>query len=384
MQFRPFGKLDWKVSALGFGCMRLPILENDHSVINEEEAARMVHLAIDQGVNYLDTAYMYHQGNSERFLGKALKNGYREKVRLATKLPVHQVKSLADCDRLLNEQLDRLQTDHIDYYLLHGLNGESWRSMQSIGIIPWAQGAIASGRIHYLGFSFHDKLPAFKEIITASDLWSFCQIQYNFMDINEQAGTEGLKFAADHGLAVIVMEPLLGGKLANPTPAIQALWDQANPRRSPVEWALDWLWNQPEVSMVLSGMSTLSQVTENLVYADRSKVDCLSSDEGALIDKVRDAYQQISPIPCTKCEYCLPCSNGLPIPQIFDIYNNVFKYGDLQGGKRSYGWLPESERANNCTECGQCEDLCPQHIAIRDWMVTIHKTLGEESQVQKV
>jgi uncharacterized protein len=376
MQYRSFGKLDWKVSALGFGCMRLPILDNDYSKVNEDEATQMIHLAIDQGVNYLDTAYVYHRGSSEVFLGKALKKGYREKVRLATKLPVHQVKSLADCDRLLNEQLNRLQTDHIDYYLLHGLNAGSWRSMQSLEIIPWAKDAIASGRIHYLGFSFHDKLPAFKEIITATDIWSFCQIQYNYMDINEQAGTEGLKFAAEHGLAVVIMEPLLGGKLANPNATIQALWDTINPRRSPVEWALDWLWNQPEVSVVLSGMSTQQQVTEDLVYADRSRVGCLSVGDLALIENVRSVYEHISPIPCTKCEYCLPCSNGLPIPQIFDIYNNVFKFGDLKGGMRSYAWLPEIERANNCTQCGQCEDLCPQHIAIRDWMITIHKELN--------
>jgi predicted aldo/keto reductase-like oxidoreductase len=377
MQYRQFGKLDWKASALGFGCMRLPFLDDDHSKINEPEALKIVRHAIDQGVNYLDTAYSYHSGNSERFVGLALKDGYRDKVRLATKMPAWLVKSSADFDKFLNEQLEKLQTDHIDFYLLHGLGEERWKNLQSLEILPWAEKAIASGRIRHLGFSFHDKLKAFKEIVDATGLWDFCQIQYNYMDINEQAGTEGLKYAASKGLAVVIMEPLLGGKLANPPQPVQALWDTALKKRPPVEWALEWLWNQPEVSLVLSGMSTLQQVEENLVYASRSQVGFLRPEELTLIDQVRQAYLKISPIPCTKCEYCLPCPNGLKIPRLFDIFNTSFMYSDLQGGRRSYQSVPEAERANNCGQCNQCEDLCPQHILISDWMVRVHEVLGE-------
>jgi uncharacterized protein len=381
MQYRQFGKLDWKVSALGFGCMRLPSLEADHSKIDEPEASKLVRHAIDHGVNYLDTAYGYHGGNSERLVGQALKDGYREKVKLATKLPAWLVKSAADFDKFLNEQLAKLQTDHIDFYLLHGLGKERWDSLLSLGILPWAEAAIDSGRIRHLGFSFHDKLPVFKEIVDATRLWDFCQIQYNYMDINEQAGTEGLQYAAAKGLAVVVMEPLLGGKLANPPDPIKVLWDTAKTSRPAVEWALEWLWNQPEVSLVLSGMSTLQQVEENLVYASRSQAGLLQPDELTLIDQVRAAYLQISPIPCTKCEYCLPCPNGLKIPRLFEIYNASAMYGDLAGGRRSYQWVPDAERANNCTQCRQCEDLCPQRILVSDWMVKIHAVLGEGKTV---
>ncbi len=378
MQYRQFGKLDWKASALGFGCMRLPSVDGDHSKINEPEALKIVRHAIDQGVNYLDTAYVYHSGNSERLVGLALKDGYRDKVRLATKMPAMLVKLSADFDKFLNEQLEKLQTDHIDFYLLHGLGEERWRNLQSLGILPWAEKTIASGRIRHLGFSFHDKLQTFKEIVDATSLWDFCQIQYNYMDVNEQAGTEGLKYAASRDLAVVVMEPLLGGKLANPPQPILAMWDTALNKRPPVEWALEWLWNQPEVSLVLSGMSTLQQVEENLVYASRSQVGLLRSEELALIDQVRQAYLKISPIPCTKCEYCLPCPNGLNIPRLFEIFNSSFMYGDLQGGRRAYQqWVPEAERANNCGQCHQCEDLCPQHILVSDWMVRVHEVLGE-------
>ena len=377
MQYRQFGKLDWKGSALGFGCMRLPSLEADHSKIDEPEAIKIVRHAIDQGVNYLDTAYAYHGGNSERVVGLVLKDGYREKVKLATKMPAWLVKSSDDFDKFLNEQLQKLQTDHIDFYLLHALGKERWDMLQSFDLLAWAEKAIASGRIRHLGFSFHDKLPVFKEIVDATNLWDFCQIQYNYMDINEQAGREGLQYAAAKGLAVVVMEPLLGGKLATPPQPVQALWETAGIPRPAVEWALEWLWNQPEVSLVLSGMSTLQQVDENLVYASRSQTGLLQPDELALIDQVRETYLKISPIPCTKCEYCLPCPHGLKIPRLFEIYNTSFMFGDLDGGRRSYQWVPELERANNCDQCHQCEDLCPQHILISDWMEKVHAVLGE-------
>ncbi len=273
MQYRSFGRLDWKASALGFGCMRFPTPDGNHfsGNIDEVESLRMVRHAIDNGVNYLDTAYVYHDGQSERLLGKALKDGYREKVRLATKLPVWMVESAADFDRLLSEQLQRLQTEHIDFYLLHALSHERWNNVVlKHQLLDRAEAALADGRIGHIGFSFHDEYEAFEEIVNGSDLWSFCQIQYNYMDTENQAGMRGLKLAGSKGLAVVIMEPLMGGRLADPPKDVREAMESFPLRRSPVEWALEWLWDQPEVSVVLSGMSTMAQVEENLSFAGRS------------------------------------------------------------------------------------------------------------------
>jgi len=377
MLYRTFGRLDWKVSALGFGCMRLPT-KGRHEDIDEPAATRMLRYAIDHGLNYVDTAYPYHGGNSERFLGRALQDGYREKVRLATKLPTWLVKAPEDFDRYLNEQLERLQTDVIDFYLLHSLNEGSWHKVQDLGVLQWAEGAIADGRIRYLGFSFHDKYEAFQEIVDASDQWTFCQIQYNYMDVENQAGTRGLQYAASKGLAVVVMEPLLGGKLVNPPQPIQALWDTATRQRSPADWALQWLWNQPEVSLVLSGMSAIEQVQENVTSADRAGVDPLTAQELALFDQVRVRYRALCPIPCTKCGYCMPCPNGVNIPRNFETYNEGAMYDKPATARHAYTtWMPENERASQCIQCRQCEELCPQSIPISAWMPIVQQVLGE-------
>ena len=377
MLYRTFGRLDWKVSALGFGCMRLPT-KGRHEDIDEPAATRMLRYAIDHGLNYVDTAYPYHGGNSERFLGRALQDGYREKVRLATKLPTWLVKAPEDFDRYLNEQLERLQTDVIDFYLLHSLNEGSWHKVQDLGVLQWAEGAIADGRIRYLGFSFHDKYEAFQEIVDASDQWTFCQIQYNYMDVENQAGTRGLQYAASKGLAAVVMEPLLGGKLVNPPQPIQALWNTATRQRSPADWALQWLWNQPEVSLVLSGMSAIEQVQENVTSADRAGVDPLTAQELALFDQVRVRYRALCPIPCTKCGYCMPCPNGVNIPRNFETYNEGAMYDKPATARHAYTtWMPENERASQCIQCRQCEELCPQSIPISAWMPIVQQVLGE-------
>lgn len=271
MQYRKFGKLGWKPSALGFGCMRLPQFDQDMAHVDEAEAIRMIRYAIDHGVNYLDTAAVYHMGNSERVVGKALQDGYRQKVKLATKLTLFALKSGDEFDRFFNNQLERLQTDKIDFYLLHGLNRQLWKSAQEWKAIRWIEGKIAAGQISYLGFSFHDEYDVFKEIVDAYDNWTFCQIQYNYMDVKNQAGRRGLKYAADKNLAVVIMEPIRGGLLAKKPPELVAkVWRTSSIDRSPAEWALQWLWNQPEVSVVLSGMSTMQQVIENLAAAERS------------------------------------------------------------------------------------------------------------------
>jgi len=244
MNYRTFGRLDWKPSALGFGAMRLPTIDNDPAKIDEPEAARMVRYAIDHGVNYVDTAYPYHRQTSELFLGRALQDGYRERVKLATKMPCWLIKEVDDFDRYLDEQLERLQTDHIDFYLLHGLNGDRWPALHALNVLQWAERAIAAGRIGHLGFSFHDSYDVFQQIVDASDLWLFCQIQYNFVDIEYQAGSKGLHYAADKGLAVVVMEPLRGSRLTKRVPpSVQEIWDSAPTQRTPAEWALHWVWN---------------------------------------------------------------------------------------------------------------------------------------------
>lgn len=379
MQYRTFGKLDWKPSALGFGAMRLPVIDDDPSKIDEPEATRMVRYAIDHGVNYVDTAYPYHRQNSETFLGRALQDGYRERIKLATKLPSWLIEKEEDFDRYLGEQLERLQTEHIDFYLLHSLGEKHWPQVRDHGVLPWAEKALADGRIRHLGFSFHDKYEVFQEIVDASDLWTFCQIQYNYMDIEEQAGTKGLKYAADKGLAVVIMEPIRGGMLAgNVPPSIQALWDSAPVKRTPAEWALQWVWNQPEVSLLLSGMSTMEQVEENVASAGRSGAGTLTGEELALVDRVREAYRELCAIPCTACEYCLPCPSGVNIPGIFEIYNDLLMYGDEQRAKMFYSWIDEKERADLCIECGECLEKCPQHIEIPDWLKKVHEVLCQE------
>jgi len=379
MQYRTFGKLNWKPSALGFGAMRLPVIDNDPAKIDEPEATRMIRYAIDHGVNYIDTAYPYHGGQGERFVGRVLQDGYREKVKLATKLPSWSIKRSEDFDRYLDEQLERLQTDHIDFYLLHALNKKDWANLRELRVLEWAERVMTSGRIHHLGFSFHDAFEVFKDIIDAYDNWALCQIQYNYMDINYQAGECGLKYAADKGSAVVIMEPLRGGQLTkNPPEPVMRLWKTATRQRTPAEWGLQWVWNQPEVSLVLSGMSTMQHVVENVASADRSGVGILTEDELALFDRVRDAYRTLTPIPCTNCKYCMPCPNGVNIPRILEIYNNAIIYHDKQVARIAYQWVEKEQRANLCIECKECVDRCPQDIPITECLKKAHALLCEE------
>ena len=379
MKYRKFGALDWDASVLGFGAMRLPVVDNDPARVDEPEAIKMIHHAIDHGVNYIDTAYTYHENQSEIVVGKALGNGYREKVKLATKLPSWLVESAADFDRFLDEQLQKLQTDRIDFYLLHALNSTYWPKLKNLGVLNWAEGAIADGRIQHLGFSFHDEFDVFKEIVDAYDRWTFCQIQYNFMDVDYQAGIKGLEYAANKGLAVVIMEPLRGGQLTNKVPpSVAELWQRAALQRSPAEWALQWIWNHPQVSVVLSGMSTLQHVIENLACADRSGSFLLSEDELNLVEKVREEYRRLVPIPCTNCKYCLPCPNGVEIAEIFEHYNNAKIYDNLRAPRFHYRNLSSDSQADHCVECFECEEKCPQGVPIVEYLKKAHALLGEK------
>ena len=333
-RYRTFGKLDFKPSALGFGAMRLPVLvgadgKPDFKQIDYPAATAMLHRAIDGGVNYVDTAWMYHENTSETWLGEALKGGYREKVKLATKMPVWEVKKPGDFDRILDIQRERLQEDRIDFYLLHSLDAAHWKCVVEQGQLASAEKALADGRIAHFGFSFHGTHEVFEEILAATDLWEFCQIQFNYMDEDYQAGRRGLELAAAGGLGVIVMEPVRGGMLArNLPPRGEALWAGAPVKRTPAEWALQWVWSNPEVSFLLSGMSEMRHVEENLAYAERSRPGLLSAGELALVARVRDLYRELSPIPCTACRYCMPCPQGVSIPDILELYNDAHMFGD--------------------------------------------------------
>lgn len=378
MKYRKFGKLDWSASVLGFGCMRLPRRDSqDPASIDEEQATEMVHTAIEQGVNYFDTAYFYHRSQSERFLGRALQGGWRQRVHVATKSPVGSVESADDFQAKLDEQLDRLQVSQIDHYLLHGLSADSWARVQRLDLLKEAQKALDDGRIASMGFSFHDSFKVFREIVDAFD-WTFCQIQYNYMDVANQAGRRGLRYAAEKGLAVVVMEPLLGGRLVKAPPAVQAVWDTARTPRTPAEWGLQWLWDQPEVTVVLSGMSELVQVQENIASASRSEIGSLKPSEKNLVARARAVYRNLSPIPCTQCGYCIPCPHGVAIPRNFGIYNDGAMYAAAEGARGAYQyWMKAEDRAANCEACHECESKCPQHIPISEWMPKVHAVLGE-------
>jgi predicted aldo/keto reductase-like oxidoreductase len=378
MKYRRLGKLDWNVSVLGFGAMRLPLAGKGMGQVDEHEAIRMVRYAIDHGVNYVDTAYPYHEGKSEGIVGRALQDGYREKVKVATKLPVWLVESAQDFDRYLNEQLDRLQMEKIDFYLLHGLNSKSWAKVRDLGVIRWAEAAMSDGRFDHLAFSFHDYFEAFKKIVDAYDNWTFAQIEYNYTEIDNQAGRRGVEYAAGKGLPVVVMEPIRGGQLARPRGPVAEVWESAPLKRSPAAWALLWVWNQPEVAVALSGMSTMEQVVENVALADSARPGMLGPEELAVIDRAREAYKGLVPIPCTGCKYCMPCSSGVEISSIFQMYNDAMIYEDPREARWLYGRLKEEERADRCTRCGECTEVCPQQIDIPGWLEKAHTLLATD------
>lgn len=382
MQYRKFGSLDWDVSALSFGAMRLPVIDGDSSKINQPVATEMIRFAIDAGVNYIDTAYPYHQEQSERFVGKVLKEGYREKVRLVTKLPSWLIKDQADLDRYLEEQMQRLDVTYLDILLLHALNDRNWKNYQNLDVFSWAEKRMAEGVFGHLGFSFHDEYPVFEAILTGYDNWAMAQIQYNYIDVNYQAGRRGLDLAAERGLAVVVMEPLRGGLIAkNPPPdPVAEVLEKSERDWTPVAWAIHWLLDQPEVSTVLSGMSAMAQVEENLAIAAESAVGKLSQEDHELISEVRQAYAGMAPIPCTKCEYCLPCPSGVAIPRIFDAYNEAVSFEAWEHARWVYNnMIKPEERADQCIACGECEEACPQHIEIIDWLARVHEKLTSQS-----
>ena len=373
MFYRELGKTGEKLSILGFGCMRFPTLGNDPDRIDEAKALPMLRKAVDSGVNYIDTAYPYHgtgfgnPGASEPFVGRALRDGYRQRVNLATKLPVWMVREREDMDRLLDEQLKRLETDSIDFYLLHALDIKRWKTVEALGITEFLDSAIADGRIRYAGFSFHDSLEHFIPIVDAYD-WSFCQIQYNFLDETFEAGKSGLHYAVSEGMGVIVMEPLRGGSLAQCPAEAEKAYNSCGVKRSPAEWALRWIWNQPEVSVVLSGMTEMSQLEENLKIAGKASANSMSPHELEVIREVTRIYREKIPVGCTACRYCMPCESGVNIPICLQIYIDYHVFDDdISQARNKWRYklaLSPEARASACTDCKKCLERCPQHIDI--------------------
>ena len=375
MLYRKAPKTGDKLSILGFGCMRLAQKDGR---IDEPRAARQIRYAIDCGVNYIDTAWPYHGGESEPFVGRVLADGYRERVKLATKLPAWLVNNRADMDRFLDAQLRKLATPRIDYYLVHSLNGDTWDRIAALGVAEFLDRAAADGRIANAGFSFHGSREDFKRIVDAYP-WRFCQIQYNYLDEETQAGAEGLKYAASKGLGVIVMEPLRGGTLAvPPPPEIDALWRESQPRRSPAEWALRWVWNHPEVTVALSGMNDQAQVEENLRVAAEAGPGSLTAEEAGLVGRVARKYREIMKVGCTGCGYCQPCPSGVDIAGSFDLFNAFHTFGKTEAGflyvLRAGGILSgRPAYASLCARCLDCLEKCPQQLPIPDLLEQVAK-----------
>jgi len=355
MKYRKLGKTGIETSALGFGGLRFP-LANDGSV-NEAEAIKMLRHAIDNGVNYIDTGYIYHDGASETIIGKALKDGYRERVQIATKSPLWMLESADDFDRILNEQLKRLDTDCIDFYLFHAVSSDNWENkVKKFGLLDKIKKAQKEGKITHTGFSYHDNYENFIKVLDEFDGCDVCQIQMNYVDVNNQATLKGLYEAAERGIGVIIMEPVRGGRLAPPPPQVAKVLTEDKPQ---ARHALDFLWDIAGVSMVLSGMSNMEQLEQNLAWANEACPGMLTAEQREMYAEAEKVWKTAANVPCTKCGYCMPCPAGLDIPEMYEAFN----LAAIKSAKKvveQYGYI--SEKAAACVSCGQCTDICPQKI----------------------
>jgi uncharacterized protein len=377
MKYRRFGRLDWEVSALGFGMARLPPTDKDTANIDEVESVKMLRYAIDHGVNYLDLGSPFDTKRQEcltRILGETLQDGYLQRIKIAASLPSSLINSFADFERNLDGLLKWLPVRTLDFFLLGGLNRDTWPRLQALDVLRQAERAMAEKKIGNIGFSFHDHFQSLRDIIDACDNWALCQFQYSYMDIDHHPGVGGIKYAAEKGLAVVVTEALCGGRLTGESPeSVAGIWADATPRRTLADWGLRWVWNHPDVSTVVCDMSTMAQVEENVALADRVESERLTIPEELLISRVRDAYRTLRPIPCTACRICMPCPQDIDVPRIFELYNDAIMYGDTGTARSIY--RIENHRLDTCNECGTCENACGMKLPILDWLQKARRLL---------
>lgn len=396
MKYRKFGNSDFEVSALGLGCMRLPTKRFFPLKVDPNKSIKLIRRAVDKGINYLDTAWIYHFGESERVLGMALQDGYRDKVHLVTKLPMFVVKEANDFDKYLDNQLKKLQTDYLDTYLFHSLNVANFEKVKKYNLLEKMEKAKQAGKIKNIGFSFHDTFVVFKEIIDYYD-WDVTQIQYNYMDTAVQATERGLKYAYEKGIAVVIMEPVKGGKLANPPQEAKNLMNNAKNKRNPVDWALQYLWNLPEVSVVLSGMGNMKMLDENIASANKSGINSLDNEDLTIINELTRIYKENILVQCTACQYCMPCPFGVNIPNNFAILNNLVLekgrvmnfllrrgYKNMAGKEVNLNKEKTNGSAALCTKCGACLKKCPQKIDIPKELTNVHLILKERKKIKKI
>ena len=369
MKYRKFGNLDWEVSVLSLGVMKIPE--------SREESIRIIRYGIENGINYLDTGYPYDMTRHEQLssvIGAAIKEGFRQKVRIAATLPCPFVNSYEYFERYLDAQLKWLDIDKIDFYLLGGLNRETWPRLYELGVLEWAERAVKDKVVDNLGFSLHDDYQTLRTVLTAYDKWVLSQFQYSYMDVNHHPGIGGIRYSAESGLAVVVSEPLKGGRLTGEQPEpVSEIWEGADKKRSLVHWGLKWAWNLPEVSTVLGDMDSINQIRENLNLAERSDPNSITIREEILISRVREKYYDLRPIQCTACRCCMPCLLNIDVPRIFEIYNDAVIYDDANTGRFLY--KVEHHEAAVCSECGLCEDACPKRIPIQEWLKKAVKLL---------
>jgi predicted aldo/keto reductase-like oxidoreductase len=387
MHYRDYGKTGFQVSAFGMGCMRLPrIINGGEAEVDRERAYELIRAAADQGVTYFDTAYGYHNKTSEEILGEALEGERRGRVKIATKQPFGVMAYLKsgggrtireNARRNLEASLKKLRTGYIDLYLIHNIGAATWEEIKKQGIIELYEQFRAEGLIKGIGFSYHGKYPCFQEVLDFYD-WDMCQVQQNLVDVAKEVTEEGIRRAGKKGCALVIMEPLRGGNLASPPPPVRAVYDEYPVKRSPVEWAFRHVLNYPEVSTILSGVSTLEQLQENIAIFSRPDAvpGCLSREEQRIIARVRETYESLAAIPCTGCEYCLPCPQGVNIPQVFAKYNDGAMFGGFEPSRRSYLFQTRAgQDASHCTGCRACEEKCPQHIPIPRELQAAHEKL---------
>jgi len=386
MQKRKIEKNGDEISALGFGAMRLP---TKTGMIDKERAKKQIYYAIDNGVNFIDTAFPYHGGASESFLGEILTDEYRKKVKLCTKLPSWSVKKYEDMENYLEIQLEKLQTDCIDYYLIHTLSKSNFENLRKLGVLEFLEDAKAKGKINNIGFSFHDNIEAFKEIVDAYD-WDICLVQYNYLDDKNQAGTEGVKYAHSKGIGVFIMEPLKGGLLAGKVPEkVTQTFDKLDIKRDAADWALRWVLNHPEVVCVVSGMNEEEHIKENIRVANETSPDSLTENELKLYEEVKEVYRDLMKIDCTACGYCMPCPVGVDIPRCFEFYNQKYMFNK---GSASFLYIGQlggimsgnEAHAGLCINCGKCVMACPQKLDIPELLDDVSKELGGKGFKYKV